>query len=184
MEPLQHTTMRQAALALHALCEVDRRWVLSSLSSGQRTELQPLLEELRAIGIPRDATLVEELCARGVATPAWETLSAPMAAMAPLDAGGAAALAALVKQEPPRVVAALTSAGTAQWRDRVLAELSPVTRAEVERQEASLTGAPALQAAILAGVRRRIAGGVATAASGAGVWRRVKARFAAKGSGR
>jgi hypothetical protein len=60
--PQQESTgMRKAALLMHGLGVQDRQWMLERLSSSQREVLDPLLEELAALGLPPNASLVQEL---------------------------------------------------------------------------------------------------------------------------
>jgi hypothetical protein len=52
-ELLATTRLRRAALALHALNEVDRQRVWTRLSGAQHALLSPLLQELVSLGIPK-----------------------------------------------------------------------------------------------------------------------------------
>jgi hypothetical protein len=45
---------RQAALLLRSLGDLDREWVLSSLSAAEQATLRGLLQELKDLGIPED----------------------------------------------------------------------------------------------------------------------------------
>lgn len=109
--------LRRAALSLHGLAEQDRSWVLAALRPEQRAMLQPMLAELRELGIPADAALHGTL------------LDGPARV---LDAQDLAALAGVLREEPPKLGAILLRlGGTAQ--------------------------APALQSALLAAARRRLA---------------------------
>lgn len=58
LELAGHGEKRRAALTLHALHVEDRDWVLTQLGGPQRAELESLLAELAALGIPRDVDLV------------------------------------------------------------------------------------------------------------------------------
>lgn len=60
---------RRAALALHALAPADRRWLLSRLDEAQRARVQPLLDELDALGFRIDPADASALAA-GASSPA------------------------------------------------------------------------------------------------------------------
>ncbi|MEH6461569.1 hypothetical protein [Chitinimonas sp. JJ19] len=48
---------RQAALTLHGMNAADQAWLLSQLDAEERAQMQSLLDELRDLGIPADASL-------------------------------------------------------------------------------------------------------------------------------
>lgn len=140
----QPTPAHRAALNLHALSEPDRQWVLHALSGEQQAALQPLLQELEELGIPRDAHL-----ARAIAT-AGPGEDREGAALQALDDSGVRRLALLLAGEPPRLAAALLSSRAWAWRDRLMSEL-PVQYAQAIEETMRLTAAAgALQAAVVA----------------------------------
>ncbi|WZB69056.1 hypothetical protein WJ968_20225 [Achromobacter xylosoxidans] len=53
--------LRLSALALHAVADRDRAWLLSRLPDAQRGPLAELLTELRRTGIPADPGLITQL---------------------------------------------------------------------------------------------------------------------------
>lgn len=53
--------LRLGALALHAVADRDRAWLLSRLPNAQRKQLSALVEELRRTGVPADPELVRQL---------------------------------------------------------------------------------------------------------------------------
>lgn len=53
------TPARRAALAAHALASEDQAWLMDALAPGHRAMLQPLLDDLKALGIPADAPPVQ-----------------------------------------------------------------------------------------------------------------------------
>lgn len=161
--------VQRAALALHGLAGVDRDWVLQGLPAEQQRTLQPLLAELRELGIPHDATLLEELLREP------EQGATPQAPPHPLDALDAAeleALARILEDEPPRLVAVLLATREWPWRQRLLAGLDPRRRAAVQR--AGDGAAPMVQAAVLAQVIEQLAAGGGPAPQ-VPAWRRAHA---------
>lgn len=83
---------RQAALVAHALEDEDQRWLLQALQPAHRALLQPLLQELQALGLPRERDSVQDLLRSTGA------VSHPAQA---LDAASAASLVARLAAEPP-----------------------------------------------------------------------------------
>ena len=115
---------RHAALALHALSDADRQWMLERLPQAGRELLDPLLAELRELGIPRDA---------GAASPAGMPARIAPAVVAPepslsdadwLAQLPAATIVAGLAGETPQVVAALLACRAWPWADPVAAAFS------------------------------------------------------------
>jgi hypothetical protein len=68
---------RRAALLAHALpTPQDRAWLLAALQPAQRALLETLLGELRELGIPPEAAMVEEECPCAPAPSAVQRLRA------------------------------------------------------------------------------------------------------------
>lgn len=130
---------RRAALALHALCDADRAWMLASLSAAHRRLLEPLLDELQRLGLPRDADLIGNLAAGSAEAPVPARVP-----LQPLDDAQAAHIAAWMEPEPPQLAARLLAACPA-WRQRVLHALAPKARSTVERELQGIVPAPALE---------------------------------------
>ena len=114
--------LRRAALTLHAMAEPDRDWVLSGLDAGQRDILQPLLAELRSLGIPEGAGL-EPLpdAAQPAGSPATRP---PDDWLRTLDGQGVTALAQVLSSEPPQVAQTLLALDDWPWGARLLQALA------------------------------------------------------------
>jgi len=56
---MKQDVLRRCALTLHSLSAADREWMLSRLRADHARELQPMLDELRAIGMPADLDAVK-----------------------------------------------------------------------------------------------------------------------------
>lgn len=134
---------RRAALLLHAMDAGDQEWTLANLAPAQRAHLEPLLRELRAIGIPPDAALLEgppQDPAPQPPRPAHARLA--QAPRLELDA-----LARALEHEPPRLVALLLQAGEAGWQRQLQSRFQGRSRAHAGRPAAG-TAPPALQRAL------------------------------------
>ncbi len=97
MMPAAHATSaaRQAALAAHALDDEDQRWLLQALQPAHRALLLPLLDELKALGLPAEPACLEAALEQGRAS-THPAASAPPAAAEQLVARLAAEPVALV----------------------------------------------------------------------------------------
>jgi hypothetical protein len=84
---------RRAALTVHALTDADRAWILDHVSDDQRLNLQTLLEELTALGIPRDPELIDDALKHVAVT--VPTLA--LGSVSPDE------LAEAIRREPPNV---------------------------------------------------------------------------------
>jgi hypothetical protein len=171
VQPLKHKAQRQAALAVHALAEADRAWLLAQLPAAERGQLVCLLEELRELGIPPQPDLLDEALRHAKPAPTSHTAALAMpgtmatdirkqqtAELCRLD-GPTAAL--LLQHEPPGLIAQLLEVHPWPWREALLDSLNPI---KLHRVEATLDGlrrrvqtkAPeALHHALIAGLHRR-----------------------------
>ncbi|MCW7540874.1 hypothetical protein OOT46_23925 [Aquabacterium sp. A7-Y] len=90
--------LREAALALHALVPSVRQQVLATLDADQRARLEPLLEELNALGLPTSlarAAAADAPARSGSLDDRLAALPADALAAALLTQGAATAAAAL-----------------------------------------------------------------------------------------
>ena len=163
---------RRAALAVHALGPQDRAWLLGRLPPAQRERLVPLLEELQALGIPPRRDLLDEAVLRRETQRAAvnvEVQEAPAAAprlgyvqqRAALAHVDASAVAKLLQNEPPGLIAQLLEVQAWPWRQAVLEQLGAVKRRRVEelldglRRQVRPKAPEALQRALVAGLCKR-----------------------------
>lgn len=130
---------RRAALAMHALREGDRVWILGQLPPAQREQLEGLLAELKSLAIPASPALVQEMLAAAPVATAKPSAAAPKArpdawssqldAIAQLEA---AQLAHLVQAEPAGLIAQLLNIQHWPWQEALLEQLGVVKRRRVE----------------------------------------------------
>ena len=139
---------RRAALAIHALGEEDRAWMLGQLQQ-HRTVLEPLLAELQALGIQPDRHVLAQY-ESGPNAP-----GTALTRLIRLDRAMIRQLACVLEQEPAEVTRALLAAGDPAWRSAVLKALGPSLSARVNAVP-SMANGPALLVALAAGVERRL----------------------------
>lgn len=99
--------LRRAALALHALGQADREWLLNQLPVPSRQTLGELLAELSELGIPPDDEVIR--VALSEAAPDH-----------PMSTGEARALCLVLADEAPAVQSLLLAALPVPQRDAVL----------------------------------------------------------------
>ncbi|RKP48417.1 hypothetical protein [Trinickia fusca] len=158
---------RKAALLLLALQPADRAWLLEQLPGAERASLLSLLDELNALGIPADRSLVNAVLAlpadaalAGAIAPVSSPTSPQLRA---LDRADPARLAAVLRDEPAGLIAQLVRARAWPWRDALLEALGPVKRRQIDdmlktqRDMPAAHTAPALQAALLTTLVARLA---------------------------
>lgn len=163
---LAATSPRRAALLVHAMPAADRDWLLGTLASHHRVQLELLLEELRALEIPPDAALLREIVEAAPAGPA--DAQARLARLAPREV---AKLVHLLRDEPPQLVATLLAAQPWPWKGAVLAALGE--RATQARPQQ----AAALHQALCESVLRRLQDCPSAARAPARLWRRLPIRL-------
>lgn len=138
---------RRAALMVHALGAEDRAWMLAQLPPPQRAALEPLLDELRDLGIPMDRRTLEQND---------EATASPAASLARLEGRQMGQLARMLEQEAPEIARALLDAGEPAWRGTLLKQFAPGFAVRVNRLLPRPAGGPALRAALAAAVERRL----------------------------
>ncbi|MGE4240218.1 hypothetical protein [Ramlibacter sp.] len=151
--------LRHAALALHALQPVDREWLLGQLPPGRRAELAPLLDELRALGIPADRTLLDSVVHGGPLASRAAT-GGVSDARASLRAADPELIVALLQREPAMLIARLLQLERWPWHSQLLALLEAPRRRTVEQILLGLdaTRQPvALQRLLIAELNERVA---------------------------
>jgi hypothetical protein len=144
---------RLAALTLHALNVDDRGWMLDRVSASQRRELEALMSELVAIGIPSDPSLVD-----AALVPRSEPVVAAPAPSRSLTAEPHA-LARLLRSEPAGLAARCLSLLDAEKRAEVVRLLPEKQRVSIETAAVAMADAPELTAAIVRVVGLKLASG-------------------------
>lgn len=159
-----HMAARRAALTVHALGTEDRAWMLAQLQPQQRALIEPLLEELRDLGIHADRRALEQIQV--------ETTSPATAAtaLARLDRREIRELARLLEREAPEVVRTLLAGDASSWSRSLRKALAPAFALRVSRLPPGPVAGPALHAALAAAVERRLAQRQANAMSGRSWW--------------
>lgn len=128
------TTVRQAALLLHGMTPTDRLWLLDRLPVEQQETLSTLLAELAELGVPSDAEFVRQAVAMPVP-------GAPrtFGSLTPTEVH---ALADLLQEEPPMLVAELLAAGPWPWEKSLLNHWDAVKRRQIEACATALKDKP------------------------------------------
>ncbi len=152
-------TLRRAALVVHAMPARDRAWLLAQLAPLERAQLEPLLAELRTLGIPANRALLEEAIGAVRATGSREAgaSTARSDAVDALRKADPERLAAILRGEPATLVAKLCRLSEWPWRDTVLRKLGSTARKQVElalRDVEAPPGAAFRQHLVAALVRR------------------------------
>jgi hypothetical protein len=141
-------SLRKAALAVHALAAPDRAWVLQALPRNHREELEPLLAELKALGIPADRSLY-------LATDA--ALREPeLAWPETLDAATLTALSNTLAKEPEQVTQALLAIRPWSWGPRLLAGWTGERRAALAEAPSRAPVTPRLASTLLQVLHGRV----------------------------
>jgi len=149
--------LRQAALVLHGLSDVDRTWMLGQLSADQAGLVGKLLAELCELGIPSDPSLAAQALAGNQIRPIRTRPAAK--SNDPADtvrAASAAQLQRVLQGESQGLIALLLAAGEWPWRDVYLAVQEPARRRVLVELMAARAAGPRLQAQVLGAVARRL----------------------------
>jgi hypothetical protein len=117
------TGPRQAALLLHAMTRRDREWLLGNLEPEQRSQLEIMLAEVHALGVPPVPAFVRDVLRSDEAREL-------IAALRPVEPSGAsvsclgqlspARAHAVLLEEPDSVVISVLSRTAGWWQSAVL----------------------------------------------------------------
>jgi hypothetical protein len=132
---------RQAAVALHALGDADRRLILDALPAADQDTLRGYLAELTSLGFEGgsgDAALM-----------------APAAPAGDLSTASPAAMLALLEHEPAALVAQVLAVQPWRWSAGLLALCTPARREAI--RAARVVAAPARTRFVLASLGERLA---------------------------
>lgn len=167
-------SLRKAALAVHALAPADRAWVLDALPRNQREELEPLLAELKALGIPADPSLHRE--------PDPAAREPQLAWPDTLDEATLAALSHTLSSEPEQLTQSLLAIQPWSWGSRLLDSLGGERRAALAALPSRAAVTPRLACALLEVLHERVtAAKVESQPPGAAApraWQRLRAVLA------
>lgn len=137
--------VRRTALVLHALAAADREWVLGRLPERNRAQVLPCLEELVALGIPRDTNFIN------VALPS----KTPARADVTRRDNDTDRLVAALKHEAANLIAMALRPRTEAERAAVLESLAPGKAREVRELFDAASAIPSsLQSALEDAVSR------------------------------
>lgn len=162
---------RRAALAVHAMSETDRAWVLGRLPVSERQTLHRLLGELKTLAIPADRSIVQEMLTD--TTPARMRAESMVTAIevSPeqmhvqvINATDVAALREILETEPAAVTASILRAHPWTWSAAFFEQIGAAKRPRIEealqaldRSDQAGAAPVAMNRALLAAVYRRIA---------------------------
>lgn len=170
--PELQAPVQRAALVLHSLHDVDRAWVLDALPASQRSIIQPLLDELSQLGIPRDSELSNILPTPSISPPGAGRTSA----LEGLGPEGVRNLAQVLQAEPLQVTACLLGARAWAWQEELLGHFDPSSSARIRAMLPTFAAGASLQVAVLDAVQAAMPPSpVAEAARPASGWQKCKA---------
>lgn len=153
--------LRLSALALHAVADRDRAWLLSRLPNAQRKQLSALVEELRGTGVPADPELVrqlvreQEVLARGPAAGAMK---------ARLVRASAEDVWALLRSESDAVISRVVRRHEWPWTAAFMELCGPARANRIEALGKRLAPAVALEQALVNELDQRLGVRQSTAA--------------------
>ncbi len=179
--PEVNALLRRCALTLHAIGSRDRQWLLARLPLDRRTELEQLVDELRALGIPADPRVARVALDEDHREPPAARVERPRRGGSALDivnAAPAKELALLLQHEPATLIAhAVVLRGPGG--DEILTHLGTVRRRQVQAvllrsaaRAQSFTPAAQFSQALLEQLAARLGPHLARQAEPARTWAR------------
>jgi hypothetical protein len=108
--------LRKAALYLHGLDEVDRRWLLDALSDEERTCLQATLVELDEMGVPSGNAWLPELAEAQAMEAREEESDHHSSDIEAIEGAELSSLIHIFEHEPDSIVALLLKYRVWSWR--------------------------------------------------------------------
>lgn len=145
--------LRLSALALHAVGDRDRTWLLSQLPEAQRKSLSELVEELRATGIPADPELVHQIVREREVLAAS---SEPEALGTRLVRASADDVWAQLRAESDAVIGRIVRRHDWPWKSAFLGLCGPARAKRIEMLMGLLAPAAALEKALVLELDQRL----------------------------
>ena len=145
------SALRHCALLLHSLRLDDRDWLLANLGGARAKELQELLVELSALGIPADLAAAQIALKQTGTTAAASAQAFASSARSgsgtdwPHDAP-AAELAHVLQHEPAGLIAQALAMCTVSRRKAILARLDATKRRQVQEKMKLVDAGPSAAA--------------------------------------
>lgn len=128
--------IRKAAMLLHSMTEVDRRWMLARIDAAQRPRIEQLLGELRTLDFPTDADLVRDSLKTAPALGAMAPQPVShLSGWSPNDA------ARVLLQEPDDLIALILRSGAWPWAQNLRARLGAERTRNIDGSRYSLADA-------------------------------------------
>jgi len=146
--------LRLSALALHAVADRDRAWLLSRLPAAQRSALAALVRELRGTGIPADPDLLQQLVREREALANDPGLDAPDVRLVRAHAQD---IWALLRGESDAVIGRILRRHDWPWKSALLELCGAVRAKRIEELEGQLAPASALDQALIDELEQRLA---------------------------
>lgn len=164
---------RQVALMLHGLADADRAWLLGRLDPAQVEVLEPLLVELRELGIPADPALT----AQALEPIAVHEDAEMRSVMQTMGAITLPQLQLVLADEPQGVIAAILTAGKWPWQQAFLAAQEPAKARSIKDMMRSHPGGAALHRSLIRALSERLGGTRVAQATPAPSWARFAQRI-------
>ena len=164
---------RQVALMLHGLAEADRAWLLGRLGPAQLEVLEPLLAELRELGIPADPALTAQALEPMAAQDDSEMRSITQT----IAACNLPQLQLVLADEPQGLIAAVLTAWNWPWQDAFLAAQEPAKARAIKDLMRSPSGGAALHRSLLGALSQRLGGMRPAPAASTHGWARFAQRL-------
>ncbi|MNK29404.1 hypothetical protein D3C87_477980 [compost metagenome] len=143
--------LRLCALALHAVADRDRAWLLSRLPDGQRKQLSALVRELRGTGVPADPELVHHLVRENEALAG----DPPDSMAARLARASAQDIWALLRGESDAVIGRIVRCHEWPWKAALFDQCGSGRAKRIEALAGRLAPAAALERALIEELERR-----------------------------
>lgn len=164
---------RQVALMLHGLADADRAWLLGRLGPARVEVLEPLLAELRELGIPADPALAAQALEPVAAHDDAELRSVTQT----IGASTLPQLQLALADEAQGVIAAVLTAGNWPWQDAFLAAQEPAKARAIKDLMRSHPGGAALHRSLVRALSERLGGKQVAPAAPVPSWTRFVRRL-------
>lgn len=146
--------LRLSALALHAVAERDRAWLLSRLPAAQRRDLSALVRELRGTGIPADPELLHQLVREREAMVSDPAPDAPAARVIRAQAQD---IWAVLRGESDAIIGRILRRHDWPWKSALLELCGAVRAKRIQELAGQLAPAVALEHALIDELEQRLA---------------------------
>ena len=129
---MQTAGLRRSALILYAMTSEDREWMFERLPAKVRALLDPMIGELRELGVATDRALLRDAMRQAESLQAEDSTPVAESDDQALEQFSSEVMARALNAEPAALIAKLLNCRSWSWRDPVMRQMGAHKRRQIQ----------------------------------------------------